>query len=126
MRKKITKTLDEIKKDKLLYDEKEIAEESANAAQNGGKYTLWCEDWEPVEEKKVKPLLNIRLKEVKIPIKNGLMAAAGKLKLANFKVLDMTKPYIYFSFFELEFDIIHSFIGGLKAATYEMNYQTFD
>ena len=83
----LTKTLDEIKKDKLLYDEKEIAEESANAAQNGGKYTLWCENWEPVEEKKVKPLLNIRLKEVKIPIKNALMAAAGKLKLANFKVL---------------------------------------
>lgn len=83
----LTKTLDEIKKDKLLYDEAEIATDTELAKRNGGKYTLWCEGWEPVEEKKVKPLLNIRIKEVKIPIMNPLMAAAGKLKLANFKVL---------------------------------------
>lgn len=83
----LTKTLDEIKKDKLLYNEAEIATDTELAKRNGGKYTLWCEGWEPVEEKKVKPLLNIRIKEVKIPIMNPLMAAAGKLKLANFKVL---------------------------------------
>ncbi len=83
----LTKTLDEIKKDKLLYDEAEIATDTELAKRNGGNYTLWCEGWEPVEEKKVKPLLNIRIKEVKIPIMNPLMAAAGKLKLANFKVL---------------------------------------
>lgn len=83
----LTKTLDEIKKDKLLYDEAEIVTDTELAKRNGGKYTLWCEGWEPVEEKKVKPLLNIRIKEVKIPIMNPLMAAAGKLKLANFKVL---------------------------------------
>lgn len=83
----LTKTLDEIKKDKLLYDEAEIVTDTELAKRNGGNYTLWCEGWEPVEEKKVKPLLNIRIKEVKIPIMNPLMAAAGKLKLANFKVL---------------------------------------
>lgn len=83
----LTKTLDEIKKDKLLYNEAEIVTDTELAKRNGGNYTLWCEGWEPVEEKKVKPLLNIRIKEVKIPIMNPLMAAAGKLKLANFKVL---------------------------------------
>lgn len=83
----LTKTLDEIKRDKLLYDEAEIVTDTELAKRNGGNYTLWCEGWEPVEEKKVKPLLNIRIKEVKIPIMNPLMAAAGKLKLANFKVL---------------------------------------
>ena len=83
----LTKTLDEIKKDKLLYNEAEIVTDTELAKRNGGTYTLWCEGWEPVEEKKVKPLLNIRIKEVKIPIMNPLMAAAGKLKLANFKVL---------------------------------------
>lgn len=83
----LTKTLDEIKKDKLLYDEAEIATDSELSKRNGAKYTLWCEDWEPVEEKKVSPLLNIRIKEVKIPIKNPLLAAAGKLRLANYKVL---------------------------------------
>ena len=83
----LTKTLAEIKKDKLLYNEEEILKDMARSASFGGKYTLWCEDWEPVKEKKVKPVLNIRLKEVKIPIKNPVMALAGKLKLANFKVL---------------------------------------
>ncbi len=83
----LTKTLNEIKKDKLLYNEEEILRDMTLSAQNGGTYTLWCENWEPVEEKKVQPLLNIRLSEVKIPIKNPVMALAGKLKLANFKVL---------------------------------------
>ncbi len=83
----LTKTLDEIKEDKLLYDEDEICRDMKSAKENGGEYTLWCENWEPVEEIKVKPLLNIRLKEVKIPIRNNLMAAAGKLRLANFQVL---------------------------------------
>ncbi len=83
----LTKSLDEVKKDKLLYNEREIEREKALSERNGGKYTLWCEGWEPVEEKKVAPILNIRLKEVKIPIKNNLLVAAGKLKLANYKVL---------------------------------------
>ena len=83
----LTKSLDEVKKDKLLYNEREIEREKAFSERNGGKYTLWCEGWEPVEEKKVAPILNIRLKEVKIPIKNNLLVAAGKLELANYKVL---------------------------------------
>ena len=87
----LTKSLDEVKKDKLLYDEQEIEKEIALSRRNGGKYTLWCENWEPVEERKVDPVLNIRIKEIKIPVKNNLMVAVGKLKLANFNVLSEGK-----------------------------------
>ena len=87
----LTKSLDEVKKDKLLYDEQEIEKEIALSRRNGGKYTLWCENWEPVEERKVDPVLNIRIKEIKIPVKNNLMVAVGKLKLANLNVLSEGK-----------------------------------
>ena len=80
----LTKTLAEIKKDILLYNEQEILNEAALAKQNGGEYTLWCENWEPATECTVAPILNIRLKEIKIPVTNSLMAAVGKLRLANF------------------------------------------
>ena len=80
----LTKTLDEIKKDSLLYDEQTIVAETALAKKNGGEYTLWCENWEPVAECEVAPILNIRLKEIKIPVTNHLMAAVGKLRLASF------------------------------------------
>ncbi len=83
----MTKTLDEIKRDKVLYDEAEIARDTEKAEKNGGKYTLWCNNWEPVGECKVAPLFNIRLKEVKVPITNNLICAAGKLRLANYEVL---------------------------------------
>lgn len=83
----LTKTYDEIKKDSLLYNNAEIMRDSAEAAQNGGRYTLWCEDWQPVKEAKVEPYFNIRLKEVKIPVTNPIILTAGKLRLANYKVL---------------------------------------
>lgn len=83
----LTKTYDEIKKDSLLYNNAEIMRDSAEAAQNGGRYTLWCEDWQPVKEVKVEPYFNIRLKEVKIPVTNPIILTAGKLRLANYKVL---------------------------------------
>ncbi len=82
----LTKTLNEIKQDKLLYDEAEIIKETELSKKNGGKYTLWCENWEPVKEIKVSPILNIKIKEVKIPVRNNLMVAVGKLRLANFNV----------------------------------------
>lgn len=83
----LTKTYDEIKKDSLLYNNAEIMRDSAESAQNGGRYTLWCEDWQPVKEVKVEPYFNIRLKEVKIPVTNPIILTAGKLRLANYKVL---------------------------------------
>ncbi|MBO5066299.1 MAG: hypothetical protein J6D06_09325 [Clostridia bacterium] len=93
----LTKTLDEIKKDNLLYDEQEIKKEAELAKRNGGKYTLWCENWEPVQEIKIDPILNIRLKQIKIPVKNNLMVAVGKLKLANFKVICEENQYYVWS-----------------------------
>ncbi len=94
----LTKTLDEIKKDKLLYNEQEIKKEIAISKRNGGKYTLWCKEWEPVEEKTLDPILNIRIKEIKIPVENNLMVAVGKLKLANFNIfVDGKKQHVIFS-----------------------------
>ncbi len=83
----LTKTEAEVVKDKLLYNPAEIARDTELSKRNGNKYTLWCENWESVKEEKVLPILNIRLKEVKIPIENPLLAAAGKLRLANYTVM---------------------------------------
>lgn len=83
----LTKTIEEIKADKLLYDENEIKLEKAQSEANGIKYTLWCEDHEPVKESEVSPVLNIRLKEVKVPVDNPLIKIVGKLNLASYKVL---------------------------------------
>ena len=82
----LTKTLDEIMRDPLLYDREEIARDTAASEANGVPYTLWCEGWEPVEESSVAPLLNLRLKEVKIPVLNPLIKTVGKLNLVSYQV----------------------------------------
>ncbi len=46
-------------------------------------YTLWCENWQPVEEKIIEPILNIKLVEYLAPVENGVYKAFGKLSLAN-------------------------------------------
>ncbi len=46
-------------------------------------YTLWCDNWQPVEEKVVEPILNIKLVEYLAPVENGVYKAFGKLSLAN-------------------------------------------
>ncbi|MBQ6265595.1 MAG: hypothetical protein IJK60_09130 [Clostridia bacterium] len=86
----MTMTLDEIKTGDLkdiLYNEEIINKEMAYVEENGGEYTLWCENWEPVEEVDVDPLFNIVIKEVFVPVTNPLIILAGKLNLANYKVL---------------------------------------
>ncbi|MBR2875766.1 MAG: hypothetical protein IKC01_01365 [Clostridia bacterium] len=83
----LTKNLDEIKNDIVLYDEEEIKKDTEKSKLNGAEYSLWCENWEPVEEVKVEPLFNIRLKEVNVPVTNKLMVAVGKLNIANYKML---------------------------------------
>ncbi len=83
----LTKSLDEIKKDKLLFDEDEFENDKKLSEENGNKYTLWCEEWESVTQKQVKPLLNIRIAEVRVPVTNPIIVTAGKLNLANYKVL---------------------------------------
>lgn len=50
-------------------------------------YTIWYEDWEPVEEVEVAPYLNLYLKQVEIPIGNALIEAVGKLNMANYVVI---------------------------------------
>ncbi len=50
-------------------------------------YTLWYEDWTPVEEVEVEPYLNLYLNQVEIHISNSLIKAVGKLNMANYVVL---------------------------------------
>ena len=66
-----------------LYDAKTIEQERAASTD----YTLWCENWKPVTAREVSPLLNLRLKEVRVPVTNPLILLAGKLKLANYDIL---------------------------------------
>lgn len=86
----LTMTEDEIKTGDLkdiLYNEETIAKEMEIAEKNGGGYTLWCEGWTPVEEVTVDPMFNITMKEVCIPVTNPFIQLAGKLNLANYKVI---------------------------------------
>lgn len=83
----MTLPIDEVLKDPLLYDEKVINEEKEISEKNGIPYTLWCEDHEAVTETELKPILNIRLREVKIRVNNPLIKIVGKLNLASYRVL---------------------------------------
>lgn len=83
----MTKTIDEIMQDELLYNEEEIQLETEISERNGMTYTLWCKGHEPVSEKTVKPVLNIRIREVKVPVTNPLIRIVGKLNLASYKVM---------------------------------------
>ena len=83
----MNKTLDEIKADSALYDQAVIDAEMAMAEKNGGGYTLWCENWTPVDEVEVDPFFNIKLGTAEVPITNGLIKMAGKLNLANYSVI---------------------------------------
>lgn len=83
-------TLDEIKTGELkdiLYNEEELEAEMAYAEEHGGGYTLWCENWEPVEAVDVDPIFNLVIKEAYVPVTNPLIILCGKLNLANYKVL---------------------------------------
>lgn len=71
-------TEDEIKNDPFLSV---TGDSEENMAKDG--YTLWYENWEPVSEEKVEPLLNVRLKSVITPVTNNVILLAGKLRLAN-------------------------------------------
>ncbi|MBQ6019030.1 MAG: hypothetical protein IJL26_02520, partial [Clostridia bacterium] len=83
----MTKTTEEIEADDLLYDIENVEKDRAESERNGAPHTLWYENWEPVAETPVEPILNIRLKQVKIPVTNPLMKLVGKLGLVNFEVL---------------------------------------
>ena len=67
-----------------FYDAETIEKERS---QSNGAYTLWCENWTPVAEHELSPLLNLRLKQVRITVTNPLILLAGKLRLANYDIL---------------------------------------
>lgn len=50
-------------------------------------YTVWYEDWTPVEEVEVEPFLNLYITQVEIHISNALIETVGKLNMANYVVL---------------------------------------
>ncbi len=83
----LTYTQDEIKNNPILYDEEEVKKDKLISEENNAEYSLWCEDWEKSDEVLVKPVLNIRLKEVNIPVTNPLMVAVGKLNVVNYRFL---------------------------------------
>lgn len=83
----LSKTAEEIENTPLLADKENVEKDRAESEKNGIRYTLWYENWTPVKEKKVAPLLNIRLTQVTIPVTNPLIKIVGKLNLAAYKVI---------------------------------------
>ncbi|MBQ7688376.1 MAG: hypothetical protein IJT27_04065 [Clostridia bacterium] len=83
----LTKTTAEIEADPLLCDKAQIQADKMESEQNGLPFTLWYENWTPVREKNVPALLNIRLKQVRIPATNPLILLVGKLNLASYDVI---------------------------------------
>ncbi len=63
----------------------------------GEHYSLWFEEWEPATERELKPVLNILLKEVKIPVTNPLIQLVGKLNLVNYTVCKDGFKYCIFA-----------------------------
>ena len=61
------------------------------------RYTLWFEDWEPVEERELEPIFNVKLKSVPILVTNPLMQLVGKLDLVDYQVYKdgFNKYYMY-------------------------------
>ncbi len=80
----MTNTVEQIKAN-MTQAEKDL--EAAEMEEGGEHYTLWYENWEKVEETDVKPLLNIKLKEVLIKVTNPLIKLVGKLDLINYGII---------------------------------------
>jgi hypothetical protein len=57
------------------------------AAGIGERYSLWYKGWKPAKEEKVKACLNIAHKEVLLEFKNPVLKAAGKMWLADNKIV---------------------------------------
>lgn len=81
-------TEEEIKADPFLSVTGDTEEQM-----NSEDYTLWYKDWQPVEEERVEPLLNVRVKSLITPVINNVILAAGKLRLANHTLIKSGKDY---------------------------------
>ena len=66
--------------------EKEIAEYNLQE-----RYTIWYEGWTPVEEIELDPILNIRVKEIRIPVTNNFIKLAGRANLVTYNILRTEK-----------------------------------
>lgn len=62
--------------------DKEIADHNLE-----GRYTIWYEGWTPVEEVELTPLLNVIIKEIRVPVTNNFIKLAGRLNLVNYNIL---------------------------------------
>ncbi len=102
-----TNDIDTIEKNMTDKEKAQIEEEKKIG---GEHYTLWYENWEPVEEKVLEPNLNILIKEVKIKVTNPLIQLVGKLNLVNYTVCKEGLSYYIFA------EIGYMEIGGVKVA----------
>ena len=75
-------TEEEIRRDEFLSVTGDSEEDM-----NREGYTLWYKDWKAAESEKVEPLLNVRLKSVKVPVTNNVIQFAGKLRLVNHSMI---------------------------------------
>ena len=83
----LTKTAEEIEADPLLADKEQTESDRRESEVNGGGFTLWYENWTPVPETPVPPLLNIRLRQITVPVTNPLIILVGKLNLVAYDVM---------------------------------------
>ena len=84
----LDKTEEEILLDPALSGKEQIEKEMSEMTdEKKADYTIWYEDWTAVEEVNVEPILNVRVKEVKVPVTNPVIKLAGKLNLVNYGIM---------------------------------------
>ena len=54
-------------------------------------YTIWYKGWTPVEEIDLDPILNVRVKEIRIPVTNNFIKLAGRANLVSYNILKTEK-----------------------------------
>ncbi|MBQ7956833.1 MAG: hypothetical protein IJ279_02255 [Clostridia bacterium] len=54
-------------------------------------YTIWYKGWTSVEETEVEPILNVRIKEIRIPVTNNFIKLAGRANLVTYNILRTEK-----------------------------------
>ncbi len=55
------------------------------------EYTIWYEGWTKVEEIELDPILNVRIKEIRIPVTNNFIKLAGRANLVTYAILKTEK-----------------------------------
>ncbi len=78
-------------------------------------YTPWYKDWVSVKERKVEPILNLRLEKVEIPVTNPVIKAAGKLGVVNYLIKRSGREYFVtteIGYMEMGKDIKIAFAPG--------------